>query len=283
MQKITIIIPTYKRENLLNTLLNQLLCEKVYIKKIIVINTAEVEINVPKGSIISVLNSSNLLKGKNKAIKLVKTPWVLFLDDDIVLYKNTIITFLKATKKHKFDACSGLLIQKNTNKNIFLKWVFYGKLSFFKVGLLNYKNLYSKKPYEADFLPGGFLFVKTSSLLKVGSFDTSYLLPFFNEDTDLTVRLKALKYKLMILPSVKARHLKWKSGGVRKKIKLKNWYYAFGFNNSYFIIKNYSVLHYLLYSLFNFRDHLHVIKTQNLIIFISYIKGIFYGYKQTQS
>lgn len=282
MQKITIIIPTYKREKLLNNIIKQLLCEKELIKKIIVINTSKGDINVPNSNLITILYNSNLLKGKNKAIKMVKTSWVLFLDDDIKLGKNTLSHFIRMSKKLNFDAGSGLLLQKYVAKNFFLKTVFYGMLTFFKVGSLNYKNLYSKKPYQADFLPGGFLFVKTSSILKVGGFDSNYLLPFFNEDTDLSVRLKALKCKLMILPSIKAYHLKWKSGGVRKKINLRKWYYAFGFNNSYFIIKNYSVLHYLYYSCFNLRDHLHVIKQFNLTIFVSYLRGIFYGYKKSQ-
>lgn len=282
MQKITIIIPTYKREKLLNSIINQLLCEKELIKKIIVINTSKDDVNVPNSNLITIFYNSNLLKGKNKAIKMVKTPWVLFLDDDIKLGKNTLSHFIRMSKKLNFDASSGLLIQDYAVKNIFLKTVFYGRLTFFKVGSLNYKNLYSKKPYQADFLPGGFLFVKTRSILKVGGFDSNYLLPFFNEDTDLSVRLKALKCKLMILPSIKAYHLKWKSGGVRKKINLRKWYYAFGFNNSYFIIKNYSVLYYLYYSCFNLRDHLHVIKQFNLAIFVSYLRGIFYGYKKSQ-
>ncbi len=279
--KITVLIPTYKRKKYLNSLIKSLLLEKEYIKEIIILNTSKDSLNY-KNKLINVLKNDNLLEGKNICLHKAKSDWVLILDDDLVLNKNTLSMFVKVIQKVKFSAASGVLIQKLKYKNYFLKKTIYGKQTFFRLPSLQYKKLFSKKPYKADFLPGGFMLLNKKDALKIGGFDTKYILPFYNEDTDLTVRLKKAGYNLYVLPFIKAKHIKAKRGGVRQKQSQNAWYYAFGFNNSYFYIKNYSLFIYFLYSVFNVRDHLSVIKLADFNLYLSYLKGIYEGYKNSQ-
>ena len=125
------------------------------------------------------------------------------------------------------------------------------------------------------------MLLNRKSALQAGGFDEKYILPFYNEDTDLTVRLKKMG-SLLIFPNIKAKHLKAPFGGVRRKQINNLKYYAFGFNNSYFYVKNYSIYTYFLYSIFNIRDHLSVIKVANFNLYFIYLKGIYEGYKNGQ-
>lgn len=281
MGLITVIIPTLNRQKLLLKLVKSLNTH-TKIDKIIVVNTSSVNIKFNTQKTL-VINNKNLLVGKNIALNTVKTPWVLFLDDDILIKPDVINSFLQNFNKYSFDAASGLIIQKNFIKNLLINSTPYGFFTFFKVGSLNYKNVYKSKPYKCNFLPGGFLFVKTSCIKNVGGFDQKYLFPYFNEDTDVTLRMQKFGYKIMVIPNITAVHLKHKSGGTRTKISVKDWYYAFGFNNSYFYFKNFNLFYYFLYFLFNLRDFANVLLKFNIRVYIMYIKGILYGYKKSLS
>lgn len=275
--KISIIIPTYKRVSYLEKIVKSLLKESVYINEIIVVNTGNADITF-KNNLIKVIKSNNLIIGKNVALKQIRSKWVLILDDDLVLNTNTISKFISASLKYKFDGASGIITQELNYKNVFLKYCKYGRQTFFKTPSLNF-NIKDIKPYKASFLPGGFLFCKKSVFEKVGFYDSKYLLPFFNEDTDITVRMVKSGFNLMIIPKIKVVHLKAQTGGVRRLKQENKWFYAFGFNNSYFYIKNYSLFIYLLYCLFNVRDHLFVMKKLKFDLYYNYLKGIYYGYK----
>jgi GT2 family glycosyltransferase len=281
MEKVTVVIPTYNNrieclENLLQVLNKESL-------SVVILNTSSTDYKT-KYKNVKVLKIPNLLKAKNYVISLVKTPWILFLDDDLVLKGGEVKAFLNHLNKERFDAASGLVKENNPRYSFPdpLYFYKYATMTFYKVGCLNHKKPLKKCAYNADFLPGGFLFVKTDALKKICGFNENYIFPFYNEDTDLTVRIKGLGLKLLVIPTICVLHLK-ESGGVRTKIAETELYYAFGFNNCYFITNNWGIWYYMLYSIFRCRDHLHVLKKLNTRIYKSYLKGIINGYKKSRS
>ncbi|PIR42970.1 hypothetical protein COV24_04930 [candidate division WWE3 bacterium CG10_big_fil_rev_8_21_14_0_10_32_10] len=280
LQSVTILIPTCDRPKELKKTLRTLsrVVEEPFLHKVLVINNSFTKIPQKwakhKRVIIKNYYPLNLLESKNKALSQIKSKWVLVLDDDLLFDPNVVKKFVDYSKKYKFNVATGLLKEKNRYKIFdFLNFSTYGKLTFYKVACLNTHKILSNKPHYIDFAPGGFMFAKTSILKKI-KYDTNYLFPFYNEDTHLTLNAK----KVMFFPKIKALHLKAKKGGNRNISNLKDWYYAFGFNNSYFVNKNFSGFYYFLYSVFRARDHLHVLKKPNLSLLLTYIKGIYYGY-----
>jgi len=285
-QKITVVIPTYNRSKLLKKTVNTLLKESNNVSKIIVLNTAKKPLNsfknVKKVQIQNVY-PLNLLQAKNSAFKNIKNTWSLILDDDLLFNSNLPKKFVNNINKFKFDAACGLVKSKREYKFWEIEnYNYYGKMLFCGVANLNFNNLKSTKPYLVDFAPGGFLFVKTK-VIKNLSFDTNYILPFFNEDTDITHRMVKKGYKIMFFSDIECFHLQYKKGGNRKKVSKKYWFYAFGFNNSYFIVKNFGLFKYFLYSIFRCFDHFYVLRQFSIKIYLSYIKGIYGGYKKAKA
>nr|MBP7859978.1 hypothetical protein [Patescibacteria group bacterium] len=175
-------------------------------------------------------------------------------------------------------AVSGFLIENKKYKKFINPQ--YLKFTFYKLAFINHKNI-SSNIESVDFLPGGFMLAKTKVLLELGGWDTNFLYPFYNEDTDITYRIKRAGYKLGFTNHSRAFHLKAK-GGVRKNLD-KNFFYAFGFNNSYHYIKNFGFFYYFLYSIFTLSDVFFVLRQFNLYYIVEYIKGIIYGVKKAKN
>lgn len=281
MENVTVIIPTFgNRPKLLNNLLKVVTNYSLF-NQVIVANTSGKSLKLTNSSV-QVVSVNNLLKAKNTALKSCVNNSVLLLDDDIVVTKDELDKFFLKVKQTNVDAASPFVVSGTNYKNPdFLNLVSFAKLSFYKVASLN-ENKVPLKPYKPDFLPGCFMFFKKSQALKIGGWDTNYIFPFYNEDTDITYRIKQSGVGMLIFPQIKVIHKKY-SGGVRTKINKSKWFYAYGFNNSYYLTKNFSVFTYLLYSIFRFRDHLFVLKQLNFGIYKRYIIGVIHGFKKAKN
>ncbi len=291
MEKISIVIPTLNRISLLKDTLKYLQKDflKDYFDCLYILNTSKENLDVSK--LIKYLPDNyklinyypyNLLESKNNVLQLIKSKWVLILDDDLQ-FRDILKRFYSKIKKYNFDLGSGLLINKNFYKNPdLIHFVTYGRISFYGVPSLNYKRLSSNNPFKAHFLPGGFLLAKTN-ILKNLKYDTNFLLPFYGEDTDITYRAYKKGKKLYVFKDIKAFHLQHQKGGVRQYIPLDEFFFNFGFNNSYFIFKHFGVYKYFLYLVFRFRDFAYVLKQFKLSVYKNFVMGIVYAYKKTRN
>lgn len=286
--KITIIIPTLNRKLNLDSTLDKIapLLQKDFVDYVLILNNSDEKIKTkshPKIKVINYGSKKSLLFMKNDALKKVTSRYTVIMDDDLDFNVNVFRQFIRSSKKYKFDLASPLVIANNNYKKpdliLYVKYCFF---SFYKVGSLNYENLKTIQPHCVDFLPGCFIFGKTNAFKKI-EYDENYILPYYNEDTDYTLNLKKIGLKMLVLPTIKIRHLKNPLGGTRNPQSLNNWYFAFGFNNAYFLIKNFNFFYYLLYSLFRFRDHLFVVKQFKYTIYKSYLAGILHGIKKARS
>src|SRR3989344_1163357 len=283
---ITVLIPTFERERLLLNTLDQLKKDinKDFLDKVLIFNNGPnvlPPISTKKTQVIH-RPKLNLLELKNKGLKNVNTEWVLILDDDLIFDPGLVSKFYSKIQKFDFDLATGILEQNNLYKFPDpLLFFSYGQLTFYKVACLNHKKVRSNNPYTIDFAPGGFLLARTSVLRNL-KYDTAYIYPFFNEDTDITFRATRAKSRIMLFSDIRALHIRASTGGNRKIVSREYWYYAFGFNNVYYFLKNFGVWHYFLYSIFRVRDHLHVLKSLNLKIYKSYLVGVYEGIKKAR-
>lgn len=279
METVQVIIPTINRPKLLSNILKVLLQSKL-ITKITVINTSKKALHI-KFKKVEIVDNPNFLKAKNEVSKKSRCTYLLFLDDDLNLTLKTINNFLSRAFKLNLDACSCFVISKTKYKFDLIKTVGFAKLSFYGVASLNEQKI-SPKTFRPDFFPGCFMLIKTSLFKGVGGFDTNYKFPFYNEDTDISYRICKVKdNNIALFPDITVTHLK-SSGGVRTKIERETWFYNFGFNNAYFLVKNFGILKYFLYSLFRFRDHLFVVKQKDIKIYKSYLIGIKNGFSKAR-
>jgi len=183
----------------------------------------------------TIFNNSNLgfAKGNNSARKIAKGEYILFLNSDAILEKNTIDKTIKYLKNHssvggitcRLNLVSGKL-DKDTRRSFPTPWVtitHFVKLDrLFPKSKLFAQYWYSYMPenkiHEIDVAQGAYFLIRKKVLDQVNWFTPTYFLD--GEDIDLCWKIKEKGHKIIYYPKVKALHLKGASKGKIKEIKV---------------------------------------------------------------
>lgn len=182
-------------------------------------------------------------QGNNVGAKKAKGEYLFFLNPDTKIFSDTIdhlATFLKKNKKAAIVA--PLLYDKN-NDAYQLQGVkeltpFRALVVFSFISKLFPKNKVYRDYYlkdwdkktikKVDVVPGTAFMVRKNIFDEIGGFDEKFFLYF--EEFDLCKRVKALGWKIFILPSAKVFHA-WGSSTIQrediKSVFLKSRFYYF--------------------------------------------------------
>ncbi len=218
---VSIIIPTHNRKNKLKRLINSIFTSKYPHNKLelIIINDASTDgtktflqklhlssirqvkiVNNKKNSLVSV--------SRNKGIKKASGKYLFFVDDDVVLAKDTISNLVNFSQKDKNKSLVGPIIcywsKGQTVWFAGLKmslWTTGGKFLYQDKNVNKIKN---KKPIKSDGLLTAFI-APRQLINKIGFFNEK-LFPFGFEDIDFCIRARLLGYKLFVLPWAKVFH-----------------------------------------------------------------------------
>ncbi|WP_426668518.1 glycosyltransferase family A protein [Mucilaginibacter sp. McL0603] len=147
---ISLIIPTYGRDNEVKELLSSLekqTCDKNDFEIIIVDQNDKINLSPIVTSFSGSLNiihhkssDKGIAKAKNKGIKLAKAPIITFPDDDCMYYPDTIANALNYLNDHpQIDILYGRLYDRKTQKNIMRNWPQRNK----EVNIFNFHYTYS--------------------------------------------------------------------------------------------------------------------------------------------
>jgi len=235
-KKLSIVVLSYNTKNLLKNCLSSL--NKVK-------DEVDFEIIVPDNS--SVDGSTEMVKrefawvkkvieigknlgfaaGNNKAKPFTVGEYVLFLNSDTVVYKNTlseIVKFMDNNPSVGAVTCKVLLknkeLDKDTRRSFITPWIglthIYLKLDrIFPKSPFFAKYWYGYIPedqtHEVDAIQGAFFLVRKKVLDDVGWFDEDYFLD--GEDIDLSWKIKNAGWKIVYYPKVRILHLKGASKG----------------------------------------------------------------------
>ncbi len=91
----------------------------------------------------------------------------------------------------------------------------------------------SSKTVLADAVTGAFMFMERAIFEDAGGFDEEYFM--YGEDIDLCMRVSAMGYDIVYLPSVTVTHHKGKSGGMRSYRGIREFYRSMHiFTNNHF-------------------------------------------------
>ena len=261
---ISIIIPTYNRnDTLCKTISNILLFEHQFNELIIVDQTKEHE---PKTKIFlnSLINKKNikyffvenpnLPNARNVGINNSTGEIIIFFDDDVEINENTIPSHLSCFSKPEVGCVTGKVIIINTNKNqnivlgnsgntkktikTFLFFFLRKKVSYVgRFGILS--NFSSDKILLSDTCIGCNMSFKKDVLLKCGLFDSNYTGNAVREDTDISVRIRKFGYSILYHPDASIIHFMDNTGGTRSVLNENYWYKIFK-NQCYFYLKNFN-------------------------------------------
>lgn len=181
-----------------------------------------------------IYNSKNLgfSKGNNTAIRKTKGRYVLFLNPDTIIYKDTLskmVDFMDSHKKAGAATCKLLMgngkVDGATHRGFPTPWnslMFFSGLSklFPKSKIFNgYQMgwLDMDKTHEIDALAGAFMMVRRKAGDEAGWWDEDYF--FYGEDLDFCYSLKEKGWKIYYVAQASAFHHKGVSGGIRKESK----------------------------------------------------------------
>jgi GT2 family glycosyltransferase len=170
--------------------------------------------------------------GNNKASGLVKSEYVLFLNTDVIVPRNTLEKCLDYLKENKLGALTCKLIladgkpDKDARRSFITPWIGLIHL-FLKLDLMFPKSkLFARYWYgyisedeihEVDAIQGAFFLTRKKILDEVGWFDEDYFLDA--EDIDLSWKIKMKGYKIVYYPKVWVTHLKGATKGKNRNVK----------------------------------------------------------------
>jgi len=169
----------------------------------------------------TIFNKENLgyAKANNKAIKIAKGKYVLFLNSDTLLTKDVLIktwTFMEKEKEASVVSCKIELENGSLDKachrgfptpltaftyfsgleKLFPRWPLFSQYH------QAWKNLH--KIHQVDVISGAFFLIRKKVLDKVGYFDERFFLYF--EDTDLCRRFWKNNWQVIYYPEAKIIH-----------------------------------------------------------------------------
>ena len=171
-------------------------------------------------------NKINLGFGKahNIVLKKATTPYLLTLNPDCEVPSGTLKYIFDFMEKNpdvgaascKVEKTDGSL-DKASHRGFPTPWAsfLYYFLKNDKLYHLTKRNM--TQTHEVDSIVGAFMFLRRSTLEKVGYFDEDYFL--YGEDIDLCYRIKKAEFKVMYVPEVKILHIKGVSSGIKKHSK----------------------------------------------------------------
>ena len=180
-----------------------------------------------------VLNKENLgfAKGNNRAKNLCRGKYVLFLNSDTIVKKNTLkktTRYLEKNPKVGALTCKIYLpdgsLDKDARRSFITPWtglvhIFLRLDRIFPKSKLFAKYWYGyispDRTHEVDALQGAYFMSRKEILDKVGWFDEDYFLD--GEDIDLSWKIKELGWKIVYYPEVSIIHLKGATKGINKK------------------------------------------------------------------
>lgn len=177
-------------------------------------------------------NKKNLgfAKGNNIGARTTSGRYVLFLNPDTLLSKDSLKRVFEFMEQHKnAGAASPILkladgsIDESSHRGFPTPWnalshfsglekifcrshVFSG----YTMGWL----LDKKKPHEVDAISGAFFFVRRQAAEEVSWWDEDYF--WYGEDLDFCYRLKSKGWKIFSLPEVDIVHFRGISSGIKR-------------------------------------------------------------------
>ena len=247
--RITVVIGTLNRPNVVMPLINQLVEEskKIFLEVIVIDQSIPKNYNdltkkFPKQINFKLIHfdKPNTVKYLNYGWKRAQAPIVLFLDDDVTITEKTIISHIESYNDPSIQAVSGRVI--SDDENIASTNPQVGKILWF--GAIFTKNFSYEKRVFVDFPYGCNMSFMKKTLEVTGGFDEKLIAPIFGfNEVDLGYRINKRSPNAIVFKSeTLVYHHRYKSGGTRNNFNYNNIFHSNQFNYGYFLGKNFSLI-----------------------------------------
>ncbi|MCK4404648.1 MAG: glycosyltransferase, partial [candidate division Zixibacteria bacterium] len=237
--RVSIIIPTYNREEILPQTVDLILEENFPDCEIILIHQRprrseqfqEFLKRVETRIRYLVVGWASVPRACNFGAKKACGEIILMLDDDIIPYPNLVPAHLKNYEDPEIGAVAGKILIPHPVK--FPEHV--GRIG--GLGPKHETFISSKRQY-VETGGGGNMSFRRSVFEKVGGFDTNFIQNAHRFESDFCYRLRKLGYLIMYDPEAVIQHLESKRGGIRSWKKEATFSSSFFRNEMLFYLKN---------------------------------------------
>ena len=215
MEKVSIIIPTFNRKNMLIRCINSVLSSNYNNFELIIADdnsTDGTDIKIKKylknKKIKYIKNNKEMLLSYtiNRAIKITDGKFIFILDDDNIIDKNCILNLVNSFNLDNNIAIVGPLAlyysKKDTIMHAGAKRSIFMRRAIYPYQNEKWKNQVKEGDKVFDFL-NAFMF-KKSIIKKIGMWDN--LVPFMGEDGDFEARVRGIGCTIIINPKAITYH-----------------------------------------------------------------------------
>ena len=173
--------------------------------------------------------------GNNQALRIVDSKYVLLLNSDTIVWKNTLKDIYDYMEKNSDVGACGcqVLLEDNTLDKACKRSFPNVKNSFFRLFHIptnskddnyNLDDLDDDGIYEIDCLTGAFIFARKNVLDDVGFLDETFFM--YGEDIDLCYRIKKAGWKIVYYGKDKITHFKGASSKKQRPKLIYEFYRA---------------------------------------------------------
>jgi len=294
MPKVSVIVPTYNREETLYNTLRSLLDQDFPDYEILVIDQTERHsqgylrfLAALPGNVRVIPHSPPSSPGaRNRGIREASADIIILVDDDVLIERKDFISehFKYYSEMERF-AVTGRVEQKED---------FIGKVpSFLKsefVQWISASKFQSRSEHEAYRAAGGNFSFRREWALQIGLYDENFIGTAWGEEYDFSLRLREQGYRIVYNPRAVLFHLNEREGGAgSRKIFNINTIYSKAHNLMYLLEKHgirKSVYPYLFWYVYKQvltkKEYLKTIKGISffLIGHLFFLKGLHDGFNR---
>ena len=166
--------------------------------------------------------------GNNRARKYTKGEYILFLNSDTIVHKDTLTKCVEYLDKHNDVGaltCKLVLpdgsLDKDARRRFPTPSIYLNAFIFNNKDRYWYQDIPANITHEVEVIQGAFFLTTKKILDQVGWLDEKYI--FDGEDLDLSFQIKKAGYKVVYYPDVAVTHIKKASknnfSGVTRKMQ----------------------------------------------------------------
>lgn len=247
---ISLIIPTYNREDYLVQTINCALNQNYVEHEVIVVDQTAKHNKETQSYLQNLIDQKRIkyiycetpsvTNARNLGVKNAKGDIIVFVDDDTEFNNNFLKNHLEA-HKNNIDVVQGRVLESDSTIKTKPTWVNF---------LIKFKGSdTAKKTGATNSVTGCNFSFKKIVHSKIGGFDTNYYGCSTREDTDFGYRAYKAGYNIQFIPNAELFHHKSSHGGVDTGINNQMFDLSYYFCEMYFAKKNFSLAATTLYKI----------------------------------